>query len=72
MDEPLLKRHAAQVILVWMATLPTPVFGQAAIAGSVVDAIGGTFKIYSMAGAGTRLGLDVALSIEQDSSPVAV
>jgi len=31
MDEPFLKRHAALVILVWMATLPTPVFGQAAM-----------------------------------------
>ena len=40
MDEPFLKRHAALVILVWMATLPTPVFGQAAIAGSVLDSSG--------------------------------
>jgi signal transduction histidine kinase len=37
-----------------------------------VDAIGGTFKVYSMTGAGTRLEVDVALRIEQDSSPIAV
>ena len=40
--------------------------------GERVDAIGGTFKIDSMPGAGTRVEVDVALSIEQDSSPVAV
>jgi len=40
--------------------------------GERVDAVGGTLKIDSMPGAGTRLEVDVALRIEQDSSPIAV
>ena len=40
--------------------------------GERVDAIGGTFKIQSTPGAGTRLEVNVPLAIERDSSSIAV
>jgi hypothetical protein len=40
MDESFLRRHGTLLILLWMVIVPTPAFGQAAIAGSVMDASG--------------------------------